>query len=310
MCKPTITTKTSEAPPALKHSSSSLMSTEAFETQPTFSEMLRHAGPILFFLFAVEYALRGGFIQFKDRHPLLEIDYNREMLARHIGTDALCCWTVAYLGFTSFMEVCPGFVHRMRGQKGALPKAGFESRMFTFRPAAFRLCLFFAIYQIKNMYDTFLWNDGWLFVGHHAMCLFVAYGAIFHGVAHTYAPFFFGISEVSTMVLCLLANFDDDHGVPGLAEAFPNVKVGLGAVFAVCFIGLRGFAWAFMGYYFVTDSLNAINNTDSTRDVARPYIKAQLASFIGLSCLQILWLREIGKVGMVEFEKMGLIGGQ
>lgn len=185
-----------------------------------------------------------------------------------------------------------------------MPRGGFESRMFTYQPAAFRICLFFATYQIKNLFDTLVWNDGALFVAHHVMCLFVAYGTLFHGVAHYYVPFYFGISEVSTAFLCLLVNFDDEHGVPGLADAFPQAKVVLGALFAVAFISVRAFFWTFFSYYFVSDALLGVKNTDSTRDAARPWLKVFLGALTGLSVLQVIWLGQIFIVGMEEFEKM------
>ena len=211
---------------------------------------------------------------------------------------------VATMGIASFSAVCPGFLDSIRGTKGAMPKAGFESRMFTYQPASFRLCLFFFCYQIKNMYDTIIWNDGPEFVAHHVMCMFVAYGTLVHGVAHYHVPFYFGISEVSTAILCLLANFDDAHGVPGLADAWPQGKVLFGAVFAVAFITCRVVLWSFFSYYFVSDAMLAIKNTDSSRDAAKPWIKIFLGSLTGLSILQVIWLGQIILIGKEEFEKM------
>jgi len=232
-------------------------------------------------------------------HSLLEDETNRLTLARHIGTDALCCFLVAWMGFTAFLDVCPEFV-----SKNTIPKAGYETRMFTYHPASFRICLFFWTYQVKNMWDTLVWQDGPEFIAHHLLCMFVAYGTIFHGVAHTYAPFYFGISEVSTAILCLLANFDDAHGVPGLAEAFPQAKVVLGALFAVAFILCRVFLWAYFSFYFVQDASLAISKTDSARDAARPWVKVFVGSWAGLSLLQVIWLGQIIVVGKEEYAKM------
>ena len=103
-------------------------------------------------------------------HPLLEVETNRLILARHLGTDWFCCAFVALLGLTSFSTICPEFFDAARGNKSAIPKGGFESRMFTYHPAAFRMCLFFFAYQIKNMYDTIVWHDGPEFVAHVSYC--------------------------------------------------------------------------------------------------------------------------------------------
>ena len=208
------------------------------------------------------------------------------------------------MGAACFNEVCPELLAAATGKPGAMPRGGYDARMFTHFPSAFRICLFFASYQVKNLYDTIIWNDGLLFVAHHVMCLFVAYGALFHGAAQYWAPFYFGVSEVSTAILCLLANFDDEHGVPGLADAFPEGKVVLGALFAVAFIICRVFCWSFCSYYFVVDALLAIKNTDSRRAVARPYVKVFLGALTGLSALQVIWLGQIILVATEEIQKL------
>jgi TLC domain len=261
---------------------------------------------ISFYSFELRYLnLFVACFQFSQHvHPILENETNRLILARHIGTDFFCCATVGWLGLSSFRTVCPDFLSAALRNPGAMPKAGFEARMFMHQPAAFQICLFFTSYQIKNLFDTILWNDGPEFIAHHIMCMFVAYGTLFHGIAHFHAPFYFGISEISTAILCLLANFDDAHGVPGLADAFPQGKVVLGALFAVAFIVCRVFLWVFFSYYFVTDALLAINKTDSSRDAARPWVKIFLGSLTGLSVLQVIWLGQIIMVGMEEYQKM------
>jgi TLC domain len=208
------------------------------------------------------------------------------------------------MGIASFTTVCPEFLSAAFGKQGAMPKGGYEARMFTYQPAAYRMCLFFFLYQVKNLIDTILWGDGIVFVAHHVMTLAVAYGTIVHCVSHAYAPFFFGISEISTAILCLLANFDDVHGVPGLAAAFPEGKVALGALFALAFIACRVVLWSFFGYYFVTDAMLAINNTDITRDAAKPWIRTFLGSFIGLSALQVIWL---GQIVLVAREELAVL---
>ncbi len=110
-------------------------------------------------------------------------------------------------------------------KKGAMPLA-YEKRMFTYHPESMRVLVYFIGYQIKNLYDTIIWNDGALFIAHHILALFSAVshieqcGAVFgirkpydshsaffigpkqyggcFGNAHFYALFYFGFSEVST----------------------------------------------------------------------------------------------------------------
>jgi hypothetical protein len=102
-------------------------------------------------------------------------------LARHIGTDFFCCAVVTILGLMAWPSVCPELYEAVRNPKAVIP-SGFEARMFNHRPAALRLCVFFTAYQVKNMWDTLVWNDGPEFIMHHLLCMFVGYGAITHNV--------------------------------------------------------------------------------------------------------------------------------
>lgn len=43
---------------------------------------------------------------------------------------------------------------------GAMTPGGMEQRMFTYHAASFRIALFFWVFQLKNLYDTIVWNDG------------------------------------------------------------------------------------------------------------------------------------------------------
>ena len=56
-------------------------------------------------------------------------------------------------------------------KKNAMPVA-YEGRMFTYQPESQRITLFFTAYQLKNTYDTIVWNDGMLFIAHHVLTLF------------------------------------------------------------------------------------------------------------------------------------------
>ncbi|CAB9498089.1 expressed unknown protein [Seminavis robusta] len=300
MCRPDVISK-AKAPPALQKSSSSFMSVEgAFAQKPSLGFCAAYGAVIMAVLYAFEHSLLYFFDEHKDFHPILQNATNRGILARHIGTDAFCCFVCATMGAACFMTVCPELVHAATGKiKGyQAARGGYELRLFTYSPRAYHLALFFFWYQVKNTIDTILWNDGIVFVAHHAMTLTVAYGTLRHCVCQAYAPFFFGISEISTAVLCLLANFDDTHGVPGLADAFPAGKVALGAAFAVAFIVCRVLLWSYCGYFFVNDAMLALKH--SSREAEKPWVKVFLGSFSGLSLLQVIWLGQIILVGKEE----------
>lgn len=143
----------------------------------------------------MEHVGRSVFLSYQHLHPLLEVEVNRQILARHLFVDTFSCAVVATLGwFLRDYSLYPVL-------KRQVPLAGFEQRLFTYNPSAFRLSLFFFAYQIKNSIDTVIWNDGPEFIFHHVFSLITAWGAMTPGCGHFYTVFFFGLSEISTAVL-------------------------------------------------------------------------------------------------------------
>jgi hypothetical protein len=236
---------------------------------------------------------------------LLQDETNRNILARHIGIDSLSCFIVTFIGWQSRHSMWE-MVDAITGKQGAMSKA-YEPRMYTYRPEACRLILFFFVYNLKNTFDTILWGDGIEFIIHHILCMFTAWGALTPGTAHFYAPFYFGVSELSTAVLCLLANFDDEHGVKGLSEAWPMGKVVFGAAFTICFVVCRVFCWSAVSYFYCRDTWNALSGSDPRTAERKTYLRFTFVSLALLSLLQILWLGQIFTIGKEELEKMGLI---
>jgi hypothetical protein len=308
------------------------------------------------FLLMVEMTLRQVFTYYKDFHPIFENETNRNILARHVGVDAFSCFVVAYLGWKArhLMHDIIDASTGVRSGKGDDKSHGkglgssYEGRMFTYQPEAARICLFFFAYQVKNTYDTIVWNDGPEFIAHHILTLGTCWTPMVVGGAHgklaficglrqhvltqekpffqdlirncssfsffpsclfsAYVPFYFGVSEISTAVLCLLANFDDIHGVPGLADAFPMVKVVLGGLFAVLFVICRVFMWSTVSYFYCRDAWNALKNGSDPRLKGRKnWFRYTFVSLSLLSLLQIIWLAEIARVGKEELEKVGLL---
>jgi hypothetical protein len=246
----------------------------------------------------------GRYVIYQNQHyhVLLEDERNRQILARHIFVDTMSCTICAILGYMSRYE---SFYPIM---KGTIPLAAYDQRLFTYMPNGFRLTLFFFWYQVKNLVDTILWNDGPEYIFHHVFSLITAYGAMNPGCGHVYTLFFFGLSEISTAVLCLLANFDDHHGVVGLGDAFPITKIICGAIFVVLFILCRCILWPIHSYYFCNDILHAIRNTNDPRATSRrSWMIFFLISLSGLSVLQIAWLGQIFMIGKEELQKSGFV---
>ena len=81
------------------------------------------------------------------------------------------------------------------------------------------LCRIQISYEAKNLVDSFIFGDGLVFIIHHIATGTLAIFAV-HPYLHIYSSFFFGISEVSTVVLCALACFDDSRGMHFLLIIF------------------------------------------------------------------------------------------
>jgi hypothetical protein len=153
----------------------------------------------LLFLILSEQTMRFVFYQMKDLHPILDDETNRFILARHIGIDFLSCFIVAVLGWNARAIAWDMVSAATFGSESAMNPAGFEQRMFTYHPACFRIALVFFVFQVKNLYDTIVWNDGPEFIFHHLASMLASYGALYPSFAHFYGIFYLGFSEISTV---------------------------------------------------------------------------------------------------------------
>lgn len=311
MCKDDSKSNGNTAALSSKQSSRLMLSLKSFSSKdggaPNLASCVITGAAIIAFLTTMELSTRQFLMSYQTAHPILENETNRNILARHVAVDVLACAIVFCMGWTS-RHLCQGVTDAVFfGKTSAMPDAGHEQRLFTYHPAGFRVSLFFFAYQIKNLYDTIAWNDGPEFIFHHIFSLITAWGAMVPGCGHIYTIFFFGMCEISTGVLCLLANFDDEHGVPGLGEAFPIFKVVLGGIFSVLFILCRCILWPVFSRFFVGDCLLALKGNDERTKPRRIWLQFFLVSLSGLSILQIAWLGQIVIIGKEELGKAGLI---
>ena len=151
-------------------------------------------------LVVVEMTLRQVFTYYQDFHPIFHNATNRNILARHVGVDAFSCFVVAYLGWKArhLMQdiVDSTFLgSNNNSNKSKTTKDGkdkmmgsYEDRMFKYQPEAARICLFFFAYQVKNTYDTIVWNDGPEFIAHHVLTLGTCWTPMVFGGAHGKFP--------------------------------------------------------------------------------------------------------------------------
>jgi hypothetical protein len=186
------------------------------------------------------------------------------------------------------------------------PPSNYVTRLFAYQPSGYRVALLFFVYQVKNLYDSLVWKDGFEYIFHHIFSLITAWGCL-SGMGHYYALFFFGMCELSTAIVCILANFDVDQGVPGLGDAMPLTKILIGIVFVVLFITCRCVLWPMYSYFFATDVLTALRVETQLSPGRKRWMKFFLVSLTGLSVLQVAWLGQIFVVAKEEFTKMGWI---
>ena len=240
---------------------------------------------------------------------MLQDEMNRINLAKQIGVNAVALGTVSYLGFMARHIVVNDIWNAVIRKQNSMPVV-YDNRLFKYYPEAARIGLFFLGYQIKNAYDSIVWNDGALLIGHHVLAFFVAVGVVFTSSGLYYIPFYFGFAEASSFALSLLVNFDDEHGVKGLGDEFPLTKAVIGAVFAILFIMCRVLIWSAVSYYYCRDAWNVLKQNDKRlrRIPGRTtFFRFTFVALGLLSILQAIWLIEIFRVGKEILEKANVL---
>jgi len=222
-------------------------------------------------------------------HPVFEDERHRHVLARNLGVNFSACFIVALLGFQSRHLLGEVLTFQRKTDDS------YHRRMYQYVPQGHRVLVFFVAYQVKNLYDSYVWEDGAIFLAHHVFAGLTAWAGMYPGVASMYGLFFMGLSEVSSCALCLLANFDDTFGVVGLGDAFPMAKVIMGVAFAVLFIVCRIVLWPVFAYHFLSDSFTVLkrNSAQYETKTIKVVLSMMIFSNVGLTALQILWLGEI-----------------
>ena len=257
-------------------------------------------------LFAIEHLVR--IIIEKNSHidPILTVERNRHVMARHIAVDFISLAICAYIAIKNRHSVCGElFTHGMKwGKSDSMSDNDSESRVFTYHPASQRLMVWFCAYQAKNMYDSIYWDDGIEFIIHHIFAGLACWGGMFPGCCHFYAIFYFGLSEISTAILCLLANFDDQFGVVGLDKVFPKTKIVLGALFVTSFIFFRCIMWPFVTHHFWKDTSKALTSNNPLAAARKNFLHLLRFCCAGLSLIQFVFVAMIVQTGKEELAKL------
>lgn len=280
---------------------------------PTVAPTLLTVAFYVGLLFIIEHATRLVIAQYEYIDPeILGIELNRQILARHIAVDFFSLLACAYIAITN-RHACSEMMEngwaRLNGKKALLKpdsmhEDGFEERIFKYHPGSQRLLMIFFVYQVKNMYDTIVWEDGIAFVLHHLFAGAAAWAGLFPGQCHFYALFYFGYSEISTAILTLLANFDPEVGVIGLEKIFPKTKIVLGTLFVTSFIICRVIMWPFTTYYFARDVLKAIRSDLPQVEGRKGTLYLLLVCCACLSAIQFVFVAMIVQIGKQEIPLM------
>ena len=146
-------------------------------------------------------------------------------------------------------------------------------------------------YTFKTVGDAIFYNDGVISLMHH-IATGIAIGLAMHPFVHTYAVFFVGLSEISTVALCIVLCFQKDRGVALLSQRYPTIDLIIGIVFSVLFVVCRIMLWFFYSAHFWVDLLELMN-AGSFHSL--PVIIWYLFANAALSVLQVFWLYQILK---------------
>jgi len=240
-------------------------------------------------------------------HPILEQQVNRHILARHLGVDTLSICIIAISGWRARSIVWNVMEEWVYGKRHAVVPADYKNRLFKTHPKVTQIAIFFFWYQVKNSYDTFVWNDGTVYLCHHILAMVSSWAVIGPHFVHYYAVFFLSICETSTIFLCILSNFVD---VPGLSNAFPLTNVVVGTIFATLFILFRCVAWPLFTHHFFEDTKLAFGEMDNTRMMTPErqwWLKFLRFTLTLLSFMQVLFFYQIVMIGSHELARAGLI---
>lgn len=240
--------------------------------------------------------------------PILHVERNRHIMARHLAVDFGSLAICGYIAVKNRHTVCGELITHMKnwGKSDSMNESDedTERRLFQYHPASQRIMVWFFAYQVKNMYDTIYWNDGIEFVIHHIFAGAAAWGGMFPGCCHFYALFYFGFSELSTAILCLLANFDDQYGVVGLEQVFPKTKIVLGALFVTSFIVCRCIMWPVVTHHFFKDTTKALASKHPLAAGRRNFLHLLRFCCFGLSLIQFVFVAMIVQTGKEELAKL------
>ena len=157
----------------------------------------------------------------------------------------------------------------------------------------FQICTAMLAYQLFNIAVCLCiqkYRTMTNFVHHFSTAALVFLGCV-HGSFHYYAPFYFGVCELSTTFLCLV---DIMKCSPQLQATWPRLNLGIQAVFSFSFFLTRTFGFTAVNIMVWGNGIKWIRHGWATgRLFSQPNniidISIMLVINVIITCLQYIW---------------------
>ena len=178
-------------------------------------------------------------------------------------------------------------------------------RVYSYSPYASRLGSIHLAWQVQNFFVALKFGDGIEHMIHHVVTASLAYFS-FQPYLHIYSPFFFGVTEISSIFLTVVCFFvNDRHSrmyIEGIENDLPGLRVVAGGLFVVLFFLTRIVIWPYISYYFWRDNL-ALLRSKKGNDV---HSYAAVYTFMAANCLltflQFFWFKDILKNALLTLQ--------
>lgn len=136
---------------------------------------------------------------------------------------------------------------------------------------------------------------------HHALAFVCGYFCLVYEVLPYYAVYFGGVSEFSSIFLCILEFFQvfppSTLAPPPtpLSSILPIVETVSQAIFVLTFFTFRIVGWTLMAYWFIRDGSYVIRKGifKTLRPGSGWFLWYMIAMAIFLGSLQVYWMKEI-----------------
>jgi len=269
------------------------LSVDDYASRPSLACEIVTGVVVFVALWILEFALRLTVPPFLAQYcslPCLNDKY-RTVLGRVATTSvamALISWMgydaiVTNGGFTPLLNIIP-----LGEGSSNLQQDVHAERLYAYIPAAQRVALFHAAWEVKNFVDSLLHNDGPVFIAHHIAAFLVSVGCM-SPIYQPYAGYFFGFSEISSVVLPVVGVLDDTVGMgpPELGDSLPITKMVTRGLFVVLFLVFRIVLWMAIAYRYVQDGLAVLNSSSCQSE---PLLYCFLGGMMFFTFLQFMWL--------------------